>query len=317
MATPKPHRQPPQPQRCPPSPRRRPTKTKPAPTPAPQLLRTRFSTAQLLRRFHQLLPTAVLPSWLALGDKTFYQRAFTPLITLWYLVFQRLGDNHHLSHVLEDALAGGADRLSGPGKALSRQLRSEATTSFSDARQRLPLEVCRNTLRHTADHTARALQEPKSFDLTIGLMDGSTNRARPFGDIPEQFPPHRPGNSKKPPYWCLARVVGILSLATGAVVDSAMGALQVSEQALSFLLLAQRSWEGWLLLADRNFGVYSVVRAAVSAQAQLLFRLTKARATRLARCAGLQLEPGLDAHLTWSRTAHDQCPTRCGVQAGS
>lgn len=272
------------------------------------MLRTRFSAAQLLRRFHALLPGPGLAGWLARSEQAFYERAFTPLITLWYLVFQRLGDNHHLSHVQEDALAGGADRLSPRGKTLSRQLRSEATTSFSDARQRLPLEVCRRTLWHTATQTAADLQAPKRFGLKVGLMDGTTCRSRPFGDIPQHFPPHRPGNCKKPPYWCLARVVGLLCLATGVVLDSAMGGLSASEQALSAGLLSQRSWAGWLLLADRNWRVYSVARAAVAARAQVLFRLTQARTLKLARAAGLKLVPGLDARLSWSPSSHDQCP---------
>jgi hypothetical protein len=76
------------------------------------------------------------------------------------LIFQRLGPNHHLSQVQEDALEGGADRLSPRGKRLSQQLHSEATTSYSDARQRLPLEVCQRTLRHLAEQTHNAFQIP-------------------------------------------------------------------------------------------------------------------------------------------------------------
>src|SRR6266853_810272 len=275
---------------------------------APQLLRTRFSASQLLHRFHKLLPASVLASWLALSEKAFYARAFTPLVTLWYMIFQRLSDNHHLSHVLEDALEGGADRLSPPGKALSRQLRSESTSAYSDARQRLPLQVCLKALWHTATHIGQTFEVPQWFGLKVGLMDGSTCRLRPMGDIPEHFAPHRPGNCKNPPYWCLARVVGILCLATGAVLDTAMGSLKDSEQALSAGMLKARSWAGWLLLADRNFGVYSVARAIVAGQGQGLLRLTQARAAKLARSAGLKLVPGLDALVSWSPSSHDQCP---------
>jgi len=255
-----------------------------------------------------LLPAALLSRWLTLSDKEFYARAFTPLVTLWYLIFQRLSPNHHLSHVVEDALAGGADRLSPRGKRLSSQLRSQATTSFSDARQRLPLELCRQTLWHTATQTTACLQITKSFGLSVGLIDGSTCRLRPFGDIPEQFPAHRPGNCKKAPYWCLVRIVGILCLATGVVLDCAMDAPKISEQVLSALLLGRRSWQGWLFLADRNFGVYSVARATVAAHAHGLFRLTQVRAAKLARTAGLKLAPGLDARLSWSPSPRDHCP---------
>jgi len=283
-----------------------PKKTQPPPAP---LLRTRFCARQLLCHFHKLLPVSLIAGWLALSDKNFYRRAFTPLITLWYLIFQRLGPNHHLSQVQEDALEGGADRLSPRGKRLSQQLRSEATSSFSDARQRLPLGVCLRALWHIAEQTHKAFEIPEKFGLKLGLMDGSTCRLRPFGDIPEHFPPHRPGNCKKPAYWCLARVVGVLCWATGVVVHSTISGLKTSEQALTAQLLSERSWKGWLLAGDRNFGVYSVARAVLSAQAHGLLRLTEVRARKLARSAGLKLKAGLDAPIHWVPTCHDQCPT--------
>jgi hypothetical protein len=283
-------------------------KTHSAQSAPPNRLRTRFTAPQLLCQFHRLLPVSLLAGWLALSDKVFYQRAFTPLLTLWYCVFQRLSDNHRLSHVVEDALAGGADRLSPRGKPLSRGLFSEATTAFSDARQRVPLDLFRRTLAHTATQTAAAFRTPRWFGLQVGLLDGTTTRLRPLGDIPERFPPHRPGNCKKSPYWCLARIVGILCLATGVVLDSALGPLTASEQALSLSLLLPHPWKSWLLLGDRNFGVYSVAWAAVAAQAHVLLRLTQARATKLARTAGLTLAPGLDVPLRWSPSRHDQVP---------
>ena len=224
------------------------------------------------------------------------------------MIFQRLSDNHHLSHVQEDAREGGADSLSPRGKALSAQITSESTSAYSDARQRLPLAACLRTLHHTAQLFGQNFQLPQWFGLRVGLLDGSTYRLRPFGDIPEHFPPHRPGNCKKHPYWCVARVVGLLCLATGAVLDSAVGSLKVSEQALAAIVLRSRSWAGWLLLGDRNFGVYSVVCAIASAQSHALLRLTQVRAAKLARSCGLKLKPGLDAPLSWWPSRYDQCP---------
>ena len=273
------------------------------------MLRARFSHAQLLGLFGKLLPASTLAAWLALSDHAFYARAFTPLITLWYLVFQRLSHKHSLSAVQEDALAGGADRLSPRGKrTLSQLLRSEATTSFSDARKRLPLQVSQRTLRHSAAHTHKCLDIPRKLGFKLGFVDGSTCRMRPLGDIPESFPAHRTGNAKKPPYWCLARVVGVVCWATGVVLDSAMGNLKTSEQALSAEVFGAQSWEGWVLAGDRNFGVYCVARTLVAAGGQALLRLTEARARRLACSAGFTLKPGLDAPLNWEPTHHDQCP---------
>lgn len=285
----------------------RPSRKKAPPAALPQL-RTRFTAAHLLRRFHKLLPVDLLAGWLALSQQSFYQRAFTPLVTLWYMIFQRLNENHHLSRVQEDAREGGADRLSPPGKRLSAQLSSESTSAYSDARQRLPLQVCFQTLWHSATQIGQAFKAPLWFGLQVGLLDGSTYRLRPFGDIPEHFAPHRPGNCKRPPYWCVARVVGLFCLATGTVLDSAIGSLKDSEQFLSAAMLRGRCWAQWLLLGDRNFGVYSVARAIVAAQGQVLLRLTQVRAAKLARLAGFKLKPGLDALVSWAPSRHDQCP---------
>ena len=107
------------------NPGKSPSKPKPQPgrqeAPPTELLRTRFSARQLQRHFAKLLTASWLATWLELSERAFYQRAYMPLITLWYLLFQRLSDNHTLSHVVEDAREGGADRLSPRGKTpLSR-----------------------------------------------------------------------------------------------------------------------------------------------------------------------------------------------------
>ena len=91
------------------------------------------------------------------------------------------------------------------------------------------------------------------------------------------------------------------------LLDSAVGSLKASEQTLSALIL-QSCWKGWILVADRNFGVYSMARAAVASQAHLLVRLTQVRAGKLARLANRSLLPGLDVRLSWSPSPHDQCP---------
>jgi hypothetical protein len=283
------------------------TKTPPRPAAAPAGLRTRLSPAELLAKFHALLPASLLAAWLADAPQSFYQRAFTPLITLWYCLFQHLGTDPTLGHALADARAGGADRLSPRGKRLSQQLRSLATTSLSDARQRLPLEVFAQTLRHCAQQISTWTEESLWLGWRVLLLDGSTFRLRPLGDIPQHFAPHRPGNCRKPPYWCVVRVLAAFCWQTGTVVDCALGSLKASEQALTARLLTG-AWPKSLFVGDRNFGVYSVVRAIAGAQAQAVVRLTKSRAARLARAAGRRLVHGLDAPLVWTPTAHDQCP---------
>jgi hypothetical protein len=88
-----------------------------------------------LRFFLQLLPRRALLRLPALQGLTFYERLFTPLVTLWYLLFQWLHHDHTLQAVVTEARAGGAQRLQ---RKLARHLRSSSTGPYSDARQRLP-----------------------------------------------------------------------------------------------------------------------------------------------------------------------------------
>ena len=291
-------------------PRKPAPKTPPqAPPPLPGALHTRLSAPQLLAQFRKLLPARLLASWLAASPQDFYQRAFTPLITLWYFIFQRLQAKPTLSKLLSDARAGGADALSPRGKHLSRQLRSLATAALSKARRRLPLDILSQTLPHCARRirswSAQGLQW---HGWNVGLIDGTTRRLRPHNDIPRVFPPHRPGNCKKEPYWCLTRAVAVFCLYSGVVLDCVEDNLKQSEQALCARLLARGPWEKWLFIGDRNFGVYSVVRALQAASAQGLVRLTRVRARKLARQAGLRLAHGLDAPVIWRPGARDRSP---------
>ena len=283
-----------------------PQKKNPPPASAlPAPLRTRCSAPELLRRFRKLLPPSLLAGWLQAAPHHFYQRAFTPLITLWYFIFQRLHSDHTLAQALSDATAGGADALSPPGKRLSQQLRSLATTSWSDARQRLPLAVLHQTLLHTARQIRSWVQNLQWHGWNVVLLDGSTLRLRPLGNIPQHFPPHGGGHHKKS-YWCLMRVVVGFCLTTGLVLGSTLGATSLSEQALAAQLI-WRALPRSLFVGDRNLGVFSVVQVVRAAQAQILVRLTWVRARKLARAARVPLQVGLDLSLAWAPSSHDRC----------
>ena len=101
----------------------------------------------------------------------FYERLWTPFITLWYLIWQSLQSKHTLEQVVSDARRGGADRLCARHKRLSQNLKSKATTAYSDARQRLPLDWVRQGVGKLAAALLRLSEEPRS-ELPIELLDG-------------------------------------------------------------------------------------------------------------------------------------------------
>lgn len=263
---------------------------KPFPPPAP------FTPAQLLDFFVRLVPGPALLQLPALRGQRFYQRLFNPLVTLWYLLFQRLHADHTLDAALSDARSGGADRLN---KRLSKDLRSDSTCSYSDARQRLPWEFLAQVVRLQASQIIHLSSTLLWHGRILALLDGSTVRLRPYGKIPKVFPAQR--NQHGNAYWCLMRVVGCFCATCGAALDCALGSIHLSEQALACEIIL-RTGASCLFMGDRNFGVYRVVQAAREAGQEVLLRLTDGRARRL---LGRTLRTG-QYEVLWAPTRHDQ-----------
>lgn len=258
------------------------------------------ASASLLQLFARLLALEVLPAPGNKSKRPFYRRAWCPLLTLWYLIWQRLCPQHTLAAVVADARRGGADALRPGSKPLSARLRSTATTAFAKARARLPLAWVQEGFEQLARALA-ALAVPTPESLPVRLLDGSTLRLRPHGDIPKEFPPHR--TRRKESYWCVARVVVAFCGASAVALAAQMGSIHASEQALAVRLILAAAARV-LYVGDRNFGVWRVVRACAQAGGHALVRLTGVRACKLA--AGRRLRPGLDLAVRWTPSAHDQ-----------
>lgn len=274
-------------------------KPKSPPAPAP------LSSAQLLRWFVRLLPCRAVRQLPALRSKSFYDRLFNPLVTLWYLLFQRLHSDHSLEAALTDARGGGADRLN---QKLSGGLTSSSTCSYSEARQRLPGQFLAQALR---------LQGRNLIDLSptttrwhgwvLALLDGTTVRLRPYGNIAQQFAPNR--NKHGRPYWCLMRVVVGFCALSGAALDCAIGSIRLGEQTLACQIILA-SAARCLFIGDRNFGVFRIAQAARHAGQAVLVRLTEVRARKL---LGRRLRLGQHPVL-WKASRHDQLQAGIGPE---
>jgi len=227
-------------------------------------------------------------------------------VTLWYLLFQWLNPDHTLDAVLTDARAGGADRLNAK---LSRNLVSASTGPYSDARTRLPEDFLAQALRLQASRiTGQSPTTTLWNDMVVSLLDGSTLRLRPYGDIPQEFAPHSNQHQKKT-YWCLMRVVVTFCCLAGAALDCALGSTHLSEQALGSEIIL-RAVGRCLFLGDRNFGIFRIVQSARHAHKHVLLRMTEARALKL---LGHALRAG-DFDILWKPTRHDQLQPACSTE---
>jgi len=260
--------------------------------------------------YQRLIDPGLLERWLAEAGHTFYERGFSPLITLWYLMFQRVQPDHTLDAVVTDAHQGGADALGQGRKPLSRRIRSWATTAYNNARQRLPVGTLCKGLVGQGRRIEQMAQGGEWRGLRVRLLDGSTVRLRPHQKVAGVYRPHRNGQQKQKGqagYWCLMRVVVSFCARTGAALACAMGAVTDGEQALAVQLL----WEARgqeLFIGDRNFGIFRIVQAVRQVRTNALLRLTEARARKLV--AG-SLRAGREYAVAWSPSSHDQQQPGC------
>jgi hypothetical protein len=264
-------------------------------TPSAARQRPPITPAQALKVFHRIVVLEGLHS-----PDGYYERLWMPVVTLWYFIWQWLQPWHTLEAVVINARRGGADRLCAGAKPLSQGIRSRATTAYSNARQRLPLAWVRQCFTKLSA-ALLPLGNWRSQDLPVELLDGSTKRLRPHGDIGQRFPPHRTRRQKA--YWCVARVLVSFCAATGIATAARIASIHVSEQALAVELILEAA-QRVLYIGDRNFGIWRVVRAAVQAHGHALVRLTKVRARHLLGTKRLPLF--VDRIVVWSPTSHDQ-----------
>lgn len=237
----------------------------------------------------------------------FYQRIFSLRVTLWYLIFQRLQFDPTMAAVVSNLRAGGADRLGGRGRKLSRKIRSTRTSAYNQARQRLPMELLQGALAHLG----KAIIKWVRWERPRQILDGSTLAVLLTGSLAKAYPPARNQNGASD--WCVMRIVVGFCARSGAVLSAIEGAVQRSEQALAWELM-EKAVRLTIWIGDRNFGVWSVVAQAVRYKQDVLVRLTKARATKL--CMGRPLHSGEQRLIKWSPSRHDQVAPgteRCAI----
>jgi len=237
-----------------------------------------------------------------------YQRIFSLRVTLWYLIWQRLSPDHTLAAVVTNLREGKVDRLGVRGrKRLSSRVRSTKTSGYNQARQRMPLEFLQQALTHLGLAVCKwvgwVANQRKPDQRPRQMLDGSTVAVLQTPSLAAQYPPAR--NQSGSSDWCVLRIVVGFCARSGVVLSAIEGALEKSEQALTWLLM-EGAAALTLWIGDRNFGVWSVVAQARRFDQDALVRLTRARAAKLSR--GRPLASGEDRPIQWSPSRRDKTP---------
>jgi hypothetical protein len=219
-------------------------------------------------------------------------RIFTPMVTLVTFLGQILSDDH--------SCQAAVDRLIAWLAARGLPLCSPDTGGYCKARQRLPEGLLPQLVRETAAALQDGAPEGWLFHgRRVVLADGSTVSMPDTPENQREYPQH--ANQKPGCGFPIARIVVLIALATGGVLDAAIGGGRgklTGEHAL-LRRLHGRLRRGDILLADSYFSSFDEVMLLRQMGVDVVMRQTGNRSTDFRR--GRRL--GREDHLVeWHRS---------------
>ncbi len=148
----------------------------------------------------------------------------------------------------------------------------EGTGGWCQARARLPWDILPRLRCAVAAHAEKAAR--LWFGLQVKVIDGTTTSLPDTAKNQRAYP--QPGGQQPGCGFPLLKLVGVFSLATGALLDYAKGNKHQHELNLLQKLLDQFK-AGDLALADRGFNSYTLLALLLQRGAHSLFRLHQRR----------------------------------------
>ena len=201
---------------------------------------------------------------------------YTSCVVLWMLVYQRMHPDKSLEAAVKH-LVGSRLSFLPENKRVKQKTLSSNTSSFSDARQRLPREAAEWFSGRISQSLIEA-SKPTLQDRRVFLIDGTTMKLAPARALQKAFPPAP--NQYGPGVWPVVLLTVAHELSSGAALNPEIGAKfgpeAVSETALVKKLLQQMP-TGSVVMADAGFGIFAVAHGAAQAGHSFLFRLTQQR----------------------------------------
>jgi hypothetical protein len=241
--------------------------------------------------FLELLSATEVESTCRALSHQWRNRIYTPWITLGMFLSQILSSDQSCGDALE--------RFQKYRNDCGLLPVADNTVSYCEARQRLPEEVVWDLARRSGQSIhAKADVEWLFQGRPVKLLDGSTVVMPDTEANQVEYPQSR---SQKPGLgFPIARILLVISLAVGTVLEAAMGPYK-GKQASELGLLRQISGQlqpGDIALADRFFCSYWVITDSQARGVDVVFRLHQTRKTDFRR--GRRLGP--DDHIvTWPK----------------
>lgn len=242
---------------------------------------------------------------------------YTLTVVVWLMMWQRLDGRGTLAAAVQQVVQGALGTLLPAEKRVIEGRVSSNTGALSRARERLPVEAVEAVYDEIFGTLTRA-SEATALVHHLFLLDGSSMRLPHTASLVAAYPPG--SNQHGEAHWPVIRLLTAHHLSSGLAARPAWGPMYgdhaVGEQGLAEQIM-ERLPPGAALMADRNFAVFSVAWAAQEKGYKVLFRMTEARARKI---AGQFLPPAnSEQRVEWrpsrdDRRAHPEIPVGAVVQ---
>lgn len=221
-------------------------------------------------------------------------------VVLWLMMLQRLDGRGTLSNAVRRLVDGELGIALPDCKRVRENRISTATGGYCRARTRLPKAMARSVTSDLVERLRKQLAEPwPGLEAPVYALDGSSLRLRHSRELLKAYPPV--DNQHGAGHWPVMRVVVAHEVRTGLAQTPCWGPMSMGEQALADEVMRALP-ESAVVIADRNFGIFSVVWTAQQQGHPVIVRLTEARAKSLVKPI---TEPG-EWDLEWRPTRWDQ-----------
>jgi hypothetical protein len=257
--------------------------------------------------FSDLLPAERIERVLREEGVCYRECLLTPLVTLWTFLSQVLSPDHSCREAVARLMAF----LTGDGKPPC----CPDTSPYCKARQRLPEKVCSRLALEVGGKLHQQVGDPTVLGgRAVKLVDGSTVSMPDTPNNQAEYP--QPSSQKPGLGFPVMRIVGLLSLACGAVLDLAVGPYagkETGETAL-FRQLWKSLFPDDVVVGDRYFAsfwdlVLLSMRGVDSIYRQHQLRLTKdQRIKRLGRNDYLLRLPKPQRPVWMDQATYDEIP---------
>ena len=224
----------------------------------------------------EVLRVPELQSVFDLDDRPDTRMVYTQAATIWLLILQRLRGGASLSTVISEAVNYQAD-LFPDNKRVREGTLGENTSSFSQARKRLPLEAIEKFSRCVCDYLGRTA-EPVFDDRRVFIIDGTTITLPPTPCLKKAFPPAT--NQHGESVWPVAMLMVAAELQSGCIlvpkIDPMYGVNNSSESKQAREIVRELPPDS-IVLGDSGFGIFSVAYHTHQAGHDFLLRLSMTR----------------------------------------